>query len=45
MIIIGGFILVVIRSVFSTDDDTDKYISNMALNLTPYSIAIGKKNI
>ena len=30
---------------FLTDDDTYKYISNMGNNFTPYSIAIGEKNI
>ena len=30
---------------FVTDDDFFKYISNMGLNLLPYGIAVGEKNI
>ena len=30
---------------FLTTDDIYKYISNMGINLTPYSIAIGEENI
>ena len=30
---------------FVTDDDIYKYISNMGLNLTPYSVAVGEENI
>ena len=30
---------------FLTDDDIYKNISNMGNNLTPYSVAIGEKNI
>ena len=30
---------------FLTDDEIYKYISNMGSNLSPYSIAIGEKNI